>query len=186
MLTGRLCGGIARYVAAVEFDAAGVRFFEAGDHAQRRRLAATRRPEQRIELAGRDVQIDTRHGGDPGERLDQLLQPDRAALHWEPDQAATTAVTAKALGEPGEVRGEPVDIVRVVLNRQQPLLHLPPWREKHTAIVLHEPVQVAESGVDLEEIAKLADPVAAERHAALGAYGHHVPAETVLGDHGFQ
>jgi hypothetical protein len=70
------------------------------------------------------------------------------------------------LCEPGKVRGEPVDIVHVVLNRQQPLLHLPPWREKYTAIVLHQPVQVAESGVDLEEVAKLADPVATERHAA--------------------
>jgi hypothetical protein len=90
------------------------------------------------------------------------------------------------LCEPGKVRGEPVDIVHVVLNRQQPLLHLPPWREKYTAIVLHQPVQVAESGVDLEEVAKLADPVATERHAALSADGHHVPSETVFGDHGFQ
>ncbi len=89
---------------------------------------------------------------------------------------------ATAVGEPGEVGGEPVDIVLVVLNRQQPLLHLPPWREKHTAIVLHEPVQVAQSGVDLQEVAELADPVAAERHAALGADGHDVPAEAVLGD----
>src|SRR6478752_5337118 len=90
------------------------------------------------------------------------------------------------LGEPGEVGGEPVDIVRVVLNRQQPLLHLPPWREKHTAIVLHEPVQVAESGINFEEVPKLANPVAAECHAALGADGHHVPAEAVSLDHGVQ
>src|SRR5882757_9372228 len=65
------------------------------------------------------------------------------------------------LGEPGEVGGEPVDIVRVVLNRQKPLLHLPPWREKHTAIVLHQPVQVAESGINLEEVPKFADPLTA-------------------------
>src|SRR5882757_5263086 len=65
------------------------------------------------------------------------------------------------LAEPGEVGGEPVDIVRVVLNRQQPLLHLPPWREKHTAIVLHQPVQVAESGINLEEVPKFADPLTA-------------------------
>ena len=90
------------------------------------------------------------------------------------------------LGEPGEIGGEPVDIVRVVLNRQQPLLHLPPWREKHTAIVLHEPVQMAESGVDLKEVPKLADPVATKCHAALGADGHRVPAETILCDYGFQ
>src|SRR6201991_1432930 len=69
-------------------------------------------------------------------------------------------------GEPAEVRGESVDIVLVVLNRQQPLLHLPPWREEYTAIVLHQPVQVAESGVDFQEIAELADPLGAEGHAA--------------------
>ena len=81
----------------------------------------------------------------------------------QPDQGAT------AVGEPGEVGGEPVDIVARRAEPKQPLLHLPPWREKHPAIVLHEPVQVAEPGVDLEEVAKFAHRVAAERHAALGA-----------------
>src|SRR6476646_11217990 len=75
------------------------------------------------------------------------------------------------LCEPGKVRGEPVDIVHVVLNRQQPLLHLPPWREKYTAIVLHQPVQVAESGVDLQEVPELTHPIGTEGHAALGADG---------------
>src|SRR5687767_8207964 len=79
------------------------------------------------------------------------------------------------LGEPGEVGREPIDIVRVVLDRQQPLLHLPPWREKHPAIVLHEPVQMAESGVNLQKVAELAYPVATEGHAPLGADGHDVP-----------
>jgi hypothetical protein len=59
--------GIVRDIAAVEFDAAGVRFLEACDHAQRRRLTATGRSEQRIELAGRDIQVDARHGGHPAE-----------------------------------------------------------------------------------------------------------------------
>ena len=102
-------------------------------------------PEQRIELAGRDVEVDTGDGGHPVERLGQLLQPDRAARHRRTARSAA----ATAVGEPGEVGGEPVDIVLVVLNGQQPLLHLAPWREKHPAIVLHEPVQVAQSGVDL-------------------------------------
>src|ERR1700754_2610824 len=75
------------------------------------------------------------------------------------------------LSEPAEIRGESVDIVLVVLNRQQPLLHLPPWREKYTAIVLHEPVQVAESGINFKEVPKFADPFTPERHAALGADG---------------
>src|SRR5882757_10857448 len=89
-------------------------------------------------------------------------------------------------GEAGEVRGEATAIVRVVLDRQQPLLHLPPWREKYTAIVLHEPMQMAQSGVDFQEIAELSDPVPAERHAALGTGGYHMPAEAVLGDRRLQ
>src|SRR3954468_18943143 len=88
------------------------------------------------------------------------------------------------LGESGEVGREPIDIVAVVLNRKQPLLHLPPWREKHPAIVLHQPVQVAESGVDVKEVAEFAHRLAAERHAPLGACSDDVPAESVFGDGG--
>src|SRR5690348_4397606 len=89
------------------------------------------------------------------------------------------------LSEAREVDGEPVDVVAAVLNGQQPLLHLPPWREKHSAIVLHQPVQMAESGVDLQEIPELAHRVGAEGDAALGADGDDVPAEPVPGDGGF-
>src|SRR3954468_19149739 len=88
------------------------------------------------------------------------------------------------VGEPGEVGREPIDIVAVVLNRKQPLLHLPPWREKHPAIVLPKPVQVAESGVDVKEVAEFAHRLAAERHAPLGACSDDVPAESVFGDGG--
>ena len=45
----------ARDVLAAERDAAGVGLLEAGDHAQRRRLARARRAEQREELAVGDV-----------------------------------------------------------------------------------------------------------------------------------
>src|SRR5690349_12843986 len=65
-------------------------------------------------------------------------------------------------GEPGEVGREPIDVVAVVLNREQPLLHLPPWWEKYAAIVLHQPVQVAQPGVDLQEVAEFAHRFAAE------------------------
>src|SRR3954471_13884668 len=82
------------------------------------------------------------------------------------------------VGEPAEVGGEPVDVVHVVLNRQQPLLHLPPWREEYTAIVLHQPVQVAKPGVNLEEVPKLADPFAPECHTALGSDRNDMPVET--------
>src|SRR5262245_62988493 len=103
-----------------------------------------------------------------------------------PPFTGTARSTRHRPGEPGEVGREPVDIVHTVLNRQQPLLHLPPWREKYTAIVLHQPVQVAESGVDLEEVAELADPVAPERNAALRDDGHNLTSETAFGDNGFQ
>src|SRR3954463_13069938 len=67
------------------------------------------------------------------------------------------------VGEPGEVGREPIDIVAVVLNRKQPLLPLPPGGENPPAIVLHQPVQVAESGVDMKEVAEFAHRLAAER-----------------------
>ena len=45
-------------VAAVDPDLAGARRFEAGDHAQRRRLAAAARPEERDELAAGDGEVE--------------------------------------------------------------------------------------------------------------------------------
>ena len=47
-----------RDVAAIQQDAALVRRLEAGEHAQQRGLAAAARPEQREELAGRDIERD--------------------------------------------------------------------------------------------------------------------------------
>ena len=119
--------------------------------------------------------------GTPSKDLTSCSQPDRAALHGTGRSRAPPPSA-----EPGEVGGEPFDIVAVVLNRQQPLLHLPPWREEYTAIVLHQPVQVAESGIDLEEVTELADRVAPEGHAALGADRDDVPAEAVPGDDRFE
>src|SRR5690349_10182758 len=89
-------------------------------------------------------------------------------------------------GETREVRGETIGIVAVVLHAQQPLLHLAPRREKDTAIVLDQPVQMAQSGVDRQEIPELAHSLLPERHAALGADGHHVPGETVPVDRALQ
>ena len=50
-----------REVFAVQQDAAAIGEVEAGDHAQQRRLAATRGPEQREELSGLDVEADIVH-----------------------------------------------------------------------------------------------------------------------------
>ena len=78
---------------------------------------------------------------------------------------------------------EPVDVVAIVLHGQEPLLNLPPWREEHTAIVLHQPVQLAVSGVDLQEVTELAHRVTPKRHAPLGPDRHDVPVVAVAGDH---
>jgi hypothetical protein len=63
---------------------AGSWFFEVGENAQDRRLAAARRPEQRDEGAGRSVQVDVVEGGDGGpadrELLGELPQYDPPAL----------------------------------------------------------------------------------------------------------
>src|SRR6478609_5813256 len=79
--------------------------------------------------------------------------------------------------QPGEVRGEPVDVVAVVLDGKEPLLHLAPRGEEHAAIVLHQPVQLTVSGIDLQEVAELAHRAAPEGDAPLGPYRHHVPLE---------
>ena len=49
------------HVLAVDIDVALGRHFEAGEHAQQRRLAAARRPEQGEELAWLDVEADIVH-----------------------------------------------------------------------------------------------------------------------------
>src|ERR1700754_988117 len=61
---------------------------------------------------------------------------------------STPLSTQHRVGEPGEVRDEPVGIGRGVLDRDQPFLALPPWGKEAPAIVLHQPVQLAEPFVD--------------------------------------
>src|SRR5690349_23904829 len=104
----------------------------------------------------------------------------RACSLIAPPFTGTVRSGGNSFCEPGEVCGEPFHVVPVVLNRQQPLLHLPPRREKHPVIVLHKPVQVAKTGINFEKVPKVANPLAAERHTPLGADGHHVPTEIVL------
>src|SRR3954468_15844189 len=59
-------------------------------------------------------------------------------------------------GQASEVRDEPVDIGVGVLHRDQPLLDLAPRRQEDAAVVLDQPVRVAELGVDLEKAAVVA------------------------------
>ena len=67
-------------------------------------------------------------------------------------------VGAHEVGEPLDVAHEPVDVGLVVLDGEQPLLHLAPWRQEDAAVVLNQPVQVAEPLVDVQEV-----PVVASR-----------------------
>ena len=68
--------GTARYVLAVEEHAALAGFLEAGDHAERGRLAAAGRAEHREELAARNVQAHVPHRGELAEALRHPLQAD--------------------------------------------------------------------------------------------------------------
>src|SRR3990170_5051683 len=63
-----------RDVLAVEQDPPGGGQLEAGDHAQRRRLARTRRAQHREELALVDLEVDARHRLDVAEDLAHALQ----------------------------------------------------------------------------------------------------------------
>src|SRR5689334_15106257 len=78
-----------------------------------------------------------------------------------------TSGSAHCVGEPGEVAREAVDVGIVVLDGQQPLLHLSPRRKEDAAVVLHEPVCLAEAPVDKEEVAIFAHPPGPERDATL-------------------
>ena len=69
-------GAVEGDVVAAEQDAAGGRQFEAGDHAQRRRLAAARRPEHDEELAVGDGEVRVPHGDEIAEGLVEILDPD--------------------------------------------------------------------------------------------------------------
>ena len=67
-----------RHVLRVDQHLAGGDVLEAGDEAQKRRLAATRRPDEHRELAVLDVEIDAVDDADGAERLAHGLQLDAA------------------------------------------------------------------------------------------------------------
>ena len=75
-----LLHGEARRVQRVEVDGAAMRRVEAGDHAQQRRLARTRRAEQRDELAPGDVERDVAQGRVRAEIQLHALDADPNAL----------------------------------------------------------------------------------------------------------
>ncbi len=67
-------------VLLAEIDRAAVGIFEAGDHAQDRRLAGTGRAEQRDELAAFDIERDAVHGTEGLELLDHVFEADLHGL----------------------------------------------------------------------------------------------------------
>src|SRR5690349_23709012 len=71
---------------------------EAGDHLQRRRLAAARGAEQRDELALLDAQRELIDGRDPAVMLRQAVENQEA--HDRPDNAelGKTSLSARSLG----------------------------------------------------------------------------------------
>ena len=79
-----------RHVDAVEQDLALGRFLEAGDHAQRRRLATARRAQQREELAWGDVQVDACDGHEVAETLHEVDELDLSACHGARSLAQAT------------------------------------------------------------------------------------------------
>ena len=71
-----LRGTLERHVLAAQQDPAGGGQLEAGDHPQRRRLAAAGGPEQTEEIAVRNGETRIAHRGERRERLVQVLDPD--------------------------------------------------------------------------------------------------------------
>src|SRR5260370_27728620 len=73
--------------------------------------------------------------------------------------------------EDSEVIGKAGDVGLVVLDRDQPLLHLPPGRQEDPSVVLEQPVRLAAGVVDAEEPAEIADRLGGEHHASPRAAG---------------
>src|SRR6185436_5115902 len=72
-LRSALCG----HLVAPKKYLTGRRQLEPGDHAQRRRFAAARKPQQAEELAIRDREARVLHGDEVAEGLSQIFDPDR-------------------------------------------------------------------------------------------------------------
>ena len=68
------CGLAKRTVLAVQADGAGVGLVEAGDDLDQRRLAGAVLAEQRMHLAGADVEADPVQRAHAGKRLGDLVE----------------------------------------------------------------------------------------------------------------
>ena len=77
MLIGRFSGPSCVTSTPLDLDPAGARLDEAADHAQQRGLAAAGRPEDRQEIAARNVEVERQHRFDLAEALADAAQPHR-------------------------------------------------------------------------------------------------------------
>ena len=163
-----------REVAAVEQDLPGVGLLEARDHPQCRGLPASRRPEQREELALSDLEV---------EAVDRDLVTEPLHQPGEGEGAGHQAGSPSSVSARWEkLATNPSTSASVCCDRGQPLLDLAPRRQERAAVVLDQPVGVTVAAVERAEVAEVADPVGHEGHAALGAGGHDDPRRVVAVD----
>jgi hypothetical protein len=102
----------AAHVVAADHDAAGILPLEACDDAQKRGLAAARRPQQGDELAVADVQRDLLKGPEGAELLDDPVDDDvgHETLRYllaMPHTANRYFLTAKMKSTEGRIRMKP-------------------------------------------------------------------------------
>ena len=99
-----LVRGRAGDVLAADEDRAGGRVAEAGDHPQRRGLAAARRAEQGEELAARDVEVEVVDDGGAAEDLGQAAQRDATASSGRGACGAQLALCSSAFASGDQVQ----------------------------------------------------------------------------------
>src|SRR6516164_10558927 len=96
----------------------------------------------------------------------------------QPAQASFCWLRMDCGGESAEVPHQPVDVRLVVLDGDQPLLDLAPGRQEDPAVVLEQPVRVAERVIGGEEAAVVGDGLVREDDAAFRADGYHAPVQS--------
>ena len=107
-----------------------------------------------------------------------MLSSRRVPSSPHPSSGALTSRSASV----ATFRHEPVDVLVGVLDGHQPLLDLAPWRQEDAAVVLHQPVRVAQRSSTVRKSRKSRIGSRPERDAPLGARCHDVPREPVLLD----
>ncbi|MND81108.1 hypothetical protein D3C80_728940 [compost metagenome] len=95
-----LIGGQHGHILVADQDASVGRMFEAGQHAQRRRLAATGGAEQRHQRAGLDGERQVGNGGESAEGLADILEGDGTGLYGNHAVFSWARGTEEVAGRP--------------------------------------------------------------------------------------